>query len=347
VQSDKLEDSSFSIALKQLRKAKSDLAEHGRSLSLRCFFLEENRDAYESLKQFAANTADAVIETRNATLEQSVKDISDFVKRGGDSSFPFVFVDPTGWTGFAMDVIAPLLRLNPGEVLVNFMTGHILRFAEHPDPAMSKTFDRLFGSIDYRSRIGTLAGQDREDELVRCYMDAIRETGGFDYLCSALVLHPVKDRTHFHLIYATRNRKGVEVFKQVEKKAMTVMEKARANAQQRCRVTKTGQKEFSFGSAMMHSGDHYEHLRDRYLGAARQHVDAMLTQRKRVLFDDAWIGALQFPLVWENDVKAWIRDWVKDGRIRLEGLSPSDRVPKRENNHWLVLTADLPGDVTK
>ena len=40
VQSSKLEDSSFYIALRQLRKTKTDLADHGRSLSIRCFFLE-------------------------------------------------------------------------------------------------------------------------------------------------------------------------------------------------------------------------------------------------------------------------------------------------------------------
>lgn len=41
-------------------------------------------------------------------------------------------------------------------------------------------------------------------------------------------------------------------------------------------------------------------------------------------------------LVWASDVKASIREWKKDGRIRLEGLPPSDRVPEREKDHWLV-----------
>jgi len=343
VQSDNLSDSSFSIALKQLRKAKSDLAAHDRSPSLRCFFLERNQEAYQYLQRFAADTTDAHIETRNAALKQSVTDIADFVKRGGASSFSFIFVDPTGWTGLAMDVITPLLRLRPGEVLVNFMTGHILRFAGHPDPAISKTFDRLFGSIDYRSRISNLVGQDREDALVRCYMDAIRETGEFDYVFSTVILNPCKDRTHFHLIYATRHSKGVEEFKRTERKAIPFMEQARDQAQKRLRFTKTGQRELPFGNATMNVGDYCEHLRERYLMMARDDVDGMLTQHGRVRYDDAWAAALQFPLVWDSDIKGWIKEWTREGIVDVEGLKKGQRVPKLREGHSLIRVAKDPG----
>jgi len=335
VQSDNLEDSSFGIALNQLRKAQSDLADNDRSLSLRCFFLERNSEAYRQLKQFADDTTDAVIETRNASLEESISDIADFVKRGGLSAFPFIFVDPTGWTGFAMDLIAPLLQCKPSEVLINFMTGHIIRFAESSDPKINTSFDQLFGSIDYRSRIGNLSGQDREDELVRCYMDAVRETGDFDHVCSALVLHPEKDRTHFHLIYATRNLKGVDVFKKAEKTAMAAMEKARAEAQQRKRVIKTGQQEL-FASDHLHNPTHYDALRERFLGIGKSCILDLIKSRDRVLFDDVWAIALSHPLVWDSDVKKWIKGWTKKGIIKIEGMTARDRVPKRGKHHWLV-----------
>lgn len=35
----------------------------------------------------------------------------------------------------------------------------------------------------------------------------------FGYECKALVLNPEIDKTHYHLIYATRDPTGVEVFK--------------------------------------------------------------------------------------------------------------------------------------
>lgn len=336
--SDKLQDSSFYIAVNQLRRARVALAERGRELNVRCFFLEKDRRAYLKLEKFAKDTTDATIETRNASLDESIPEILEFVGRGGTASFPFVFIDPTGWTGFPIDVIEPLLNIRPGEVLVNFMTGHISRFAGLRDPTHRTAFDRLFGPIDYRSRIRGLVGQDREDELVRCYADALRAVGGFDYVCPSLVLHPEKDRTHFDLIYATRSLKGVEVFKQVEKKAMAVMEKARADAQQRSRVSRDHQPEL-FDSESMHRGTHYASLRDRYLRRTKDHILELLKEKRRMLFEDVWVAALESPLVWDSDLKAWIREWVEIGFIRIVGLSEKERVPKCKKDHWLEIVS--------
>ncbi len=70
--SDKFDDSSFAIALKELRNARDTLAKRGHHVQLRCFFLEKNRAAYGKLKEFADNVTDAKIETHNATLEESI-----------------------------------------------------------------------------------------------------------------------------------------------------------------------------------------------------------------------------------------------------------------------------------
>jgi three-Cys-motif partner protein len=336
VQSSELRDSSFHIALEELRKAKAHLGEAlGRDFALRCFFLERDPEAYRHLDQFARSVTDAEIATKNAALEDSVADILAFVGSRQNDAFPFVFIDPTGWTGFAMRTIAPLLQLRPGEVLINFMTGHILRFAEHSDPAIRQSFDDLFGSSDFRNRIVGLAGQDREDELVRSYCDAIRTVGGYDYVCPTIVLHPENDRTHFHLLYATRHARGVEVFKKAERRAMEVMEKARAEAQQRSRVRSSGQSEL-FTAGQMHNARHYDGLRERHLAAARLGVEQLLRTRRAVSYDEARITALSHPLVWESDLKKWIAEWVKAEKLAITGMKPRERAPKREAGHQLV-----------
>src|SRR5438128_3050039 len=51
VRSDDLKDSSFSIALEELRKAKETHRLKGKNLNLRCFFLEKDPSAYARLKQ--------------------------------------------------------------------------------------------------------------------------------------------------------------------------------------------------------------------------------------------------------------------------------------------------------
>src|SRR6185436_16747364 len=129
VRSDQLEDSSFAIALTELRKARDTHSQKGKALRLRCFFLEKDPEAFGHLEEFARGIprADAEIEVLNGEFEDSVDKILRFIQRDA-RTFPFIFIDPTGWTGFRLKIIAPLLRLDPGEVLINFMTSHIRRF---------------------------------------------------------------------------------------------------------------------------------------------------------------------------------------------------------------------------
>ena len=333
--SDKFEDSSFGIALNELRKARDTHAQRGRKLRLRCFFLEKDPDAYLKLDAFAKGIRDAEIRTSNATLEESVGQIVDFVRAGGQKSFPFVFIDPTGWTGFEMATIAPLLRLNPGEMLVNFMTGHIRRFLESPLEEAQESFVRLFGSASFREKVQGLAQQDREDAAVREYTGNAKAVGGFNFGCSAIVLHPEMDRTHFNLIYLTRNPRGVEVFKAAEKQAMQVQEMARAEAQQRKRVAQRGQTEL-FGSKELHDSSHYESLRDRYVAKTRGLVLQALESKRRLLYDDAWNLASSEPMSWESDLKEWIVEWRQEGRLEIAGMQPRQRVPHRNEGNYLV-----------
>ena len=62
------------------------------------------------------------------------------------------------------------------------------------------------------------SGADLESAIVGKYCELVKREGGFDYVCSLPVMNPDLDSFNFHLIYATRHRKGVEVFKAVEKR---------------------------------------------------------------------------------------------------------------------------------
>ena len=39
---------------------------------------------------------------------------------------------------------------------------------------------------------------------------------------------------------------------------------------------------------------------------------------------------------WESHVKEWIREWTKQGLLRVEGLGPRQRVPKCGEHQLLV-----------
>jgi three-Cys-motif partner protein len=322
-----LQDSSFAIALDELRKARSTHEQHGKHVRLRCFFLEQNKKAFAQLDAFAKSTKDVEVAARNSSFENSIKDILAFIRRGGANTFPFIFIDPTGWTGFDLKTIGPLLRLNPGEVLINFMTSHILRFPQQSFPA-------LFGSAEFVHQLEGLSGTDRDDAAVAEYMRRVKEEGGFHYVLQAIVLRPEIDRAHFHLIYGTRHPKGAEVFKETEKLAMKEMEKLRAGAQRRRKEERTGQGAFSW--IQTPESSYYLDLRERYLGGAKQAVLHLVRDRQRISYNDAWEATLGTPLVWESDLKEWIEGWQEQGSLKVEGLQGRERVPKRDRPHFLV-----------
>jgi len=332
-------DSSFGIAMHELRRARDTLRPLKGALRIRCFFVERDRAAYKSLAEFAAaqtsshTDADTVVETRNASFEDSIDDIVEFVRRDRET-FVFTFIDPKGWAGFAMQRIRPLIQLSPGEVLVNFMTSHIVRWIA--DEATKVQLVETFGT-DVSAEVTQLSGIDRMDRCVELYCQALREIGNFNYVCPAVVLKPTQQQAHYHLIYGTRHTTGVDVFKKAEKKAMEVGEKARAAADER-KKAQSGQISFLDPEDMPESA-YYNTLRERYTGKAKDRVVTLLQSDRRVLYREAWIAALAEPLVWEDDLRTWIKEWVAQGRVVIEGLAAKERVPKHDKNHTLVWTS--------
>lgn len=340
VRSNDLKDSSFSIALNELRRARDTHAARGKPFALRCLFLEKDLEAFKRLKQFALSVTDAEVVALNLELEEAVSDIVQLIGLGGVSSFPFVFIDPTGWTGFALDVIKPILRISPGEVLINFMSGDIRRFATSPDQQTELSFLRLFGSKDFKRVIEGLSGLDREDALVKEYQKNVLTEGKFKFSCSAIVLHPEFDRTRFHLIYATRHPKGVKVFKEAEKTAMQQMQNVRGDVRQR-KHEKDEQR--ALLPDMWRDSSYFDSLRQRYTQKAKKAVHARLIATTRLPYDRAWEIALPFPLTWETDLKNWIRDWVNEGAIRLEGMDDRQLVPNYGRGNILVWRSSTMG----
>jgi three-Cys-motif partner protein len=323
VRGDNYEDSSFGIAITELRKAREKLAERSINLGLRCFFLEQEPAAYTKLAAFAQTVGDISVETKNKRLEDAIGDILSFHRRAG-TGFPFVLIDPTGWTGFPLDIIRPLLQLKPGEVLINYMTWHARRFIETDQER--ENFDALYGDTDWRAELAGLSGDERDDAMVRLYAQRVQKAGGYSFVCYTPVLHREDDTTHFHLIYASRNEKGVEVFKDAERRAVAVMEQKRAQVQQAKRTA--GGQSLLFGAEEMHDPAYYSGLRSFYLDRAKSELLGAFQRQSLLGYDDAWRLAMKHPLVWERDLKDWIAAWRKEGRLDVCGHSPKEE-PKR------------------
>jgi hypothetical protein len=86
----------------------------------------------------------------------------------------------------------------------------------------------------------------------------------------------------------------------------------------------------------LHSTDYLDSLRERYLTKAEGQVRQALQDEGRVAYDDVWSLSPKEPLVWESDLKDWIKDWGKKGLLTIQGLKGKQKVPKFGENHWLV-----------
>ena len=100
-QTEDFADSSFMIAIQVLRDAQQQTFERtGKRRRLRCFFSESDPAAYAQLEQAVApwrKPAELLeIQTYGGKFEDAVPQIQSFI----DGSFPLIFIDPTGWTGY-------------------------------------------------------------------------------------------------------------------------------------------------------------------------------------------------------------------------------------------------------
>ncbi|HEY4233441.1 MAG TPA: hypothetical protein VGM76_08435, partial [Lacipirellulaceae bacterium] len=247
--------------------------------------------------------------------------------------FLFTLIDPTGSSGFRMKVIAPLLQLRPGEVLINFVLEFIRRYIEQH--GLRKGLEELFGVDDFDEHLANLTGIDRDDAITEKYCSCLSKFCGFPYVLRASVLHPDQDRLYFQLIYGTRHLKGVDVFKKTEEKAMASQEKQRARVEEG-RKSKSGQRSLLDPDDMPESR-YYNGLRNRYRGQARNAIVSMLNKRQQVPYDDLWLAALSFPMVWESDLRDWLREWRSSRVLEWLGLAPGGRELRHGQRHSVSL----------
>ncbi len=319
-------DTSFAIAIRQLNAARREL---GKDIRLRCLFIEYDPEAYAKLVSYAGRVEGVEIETINAKFEDSVEKILQFVRADRDT-FPFFLIDPKGWS-IPLEVITPLLRNEPGEVLITFMLEFIRRFADHPSPGIQKTINDLYGEMDIARKFDGSIGDDRDDLLLAEYIDRVQRTGAFGFASSSLILHPEKARRHFNLVYLTRHHRGIEVFKEAEKKAMYDMESARALAAKRKR--ESGGQFDLFPADDLHKNDYFDGLRERYLSLNMSRLLELIQSSGSISYDELWATSLKSPLIWPSDVKSQLATFIKEGRIEITGLNDRQRVPHFGASH--------------
>lgn len=309
-----LDDTSPKIALGVLTEATDSLQKRGKQVGVRAMFIEKNKAGVDALKAGLPQAAGTDLLVTHGKFEQLMPEAVTFARRAG--TFCFTFIDPCGWTGMNLAEITPLLRVTPGEVLVNFMTDHINRFVDHPDAKYAAQFEALFGSTTFRDAWVNLQGDDRQEAMVGRYCERVREAGGFRHVISAVVLNPLKSRAYFHLVYATRSDMGLKVFRDIERQALGEQSSVGAKAQQRARKDRSGQQGELFPSEVM-ATPHVDELRDRYRRRAVEVVTNATPAGKAVSYRDVAVAAMQVPTIADQDVKDILKEQRKKGSVQF------------------------------
>lgn len=331
--SEDLSDTSPSLALCKLTEVRASLQKLGIAIKIRAFFVSPTRDGVAQLESLKKHFHDLEIVIAESRFEEALEAARQF-SRGGSNPFTFIFIDHTGWTGFGLKEISPLLREGYNEVLINFMTGHITRFIDNVDSRYDKSFDDLFGDPSFRQQWRGLQGLDREDRIVEAYCQRVARAGRYKHCVASVILNPRRNRTHFHLIYGTRSDEGLVTFRGVEKDGLEFQRNERATVQQRERIRRSGQEElFGAGSPRTYEDE----LHDRYRAKLEAELDRLIRDGAPVSWDEIIRMALRIPMICEQEVKEWVKGRLSRGSIEVLGMKPREQMPKRKRNHRVRL----------
>ncbi len=319
-----LSDTSFHRALTVLQGVRAQ----GRCKRVRALLVENDRSRYEQLVKYTSTISGIEVVAEPWDFATSVNKISHFIQQSEtprSKIFPFIFIDPWGWELVTVDRIRPLLIIDPGEVLITFMSSFVKRFLGDP----SKPFESLLGHAEVR-RLRDMHGEELEDELITSYAHAVRAAGNFSYSCAVPIMDPKRDRFLFHMVFATRSMKGLEEFKKAEKNMVDVMHTLRAESQRR-RALETGSSGFLFEPIATYRETRFSRLRDGALAAVSAAIESKLRSKRRLSIQDLLNVGLQYSAVLEEDIYDLIWNLLGQRKINLGAVSPRQRVLRPEN----------------
>jgi three-Cys-motif partner protein len=285
-------DSSFMIAISVLQDARKKILEQKKiRRRIRCFFSESGPEAFSQLEHavapFHKPEQGFEIKTRCSKFEDAVSEVQTFI----GTSFPLIFVDPKGWTGYSFDKIKPLFDRPKCEVLINFMYDFVNRAASMNDARTIASLEPILGGPNWESRLDP--SQPRGRAVEKLFRDTLREIGGFDYVISTKIDRSTADRPHFFITYGTKSRDGLKVFRETEYAALRVHARDRAEAKERKREEKSGSRDLFAGADANVQEETMDDIIKEQKALASEDLLAILRKLGPMRFSHLWTALLQ------------------------------------------------------
>ncbi len=207
---DRGEPGSPLIALNAAIQHKADLS----GCELVYIFIERDKDRFHHLDALLARQKiPPYVSSRvvQGTFAEHLTDILDALDEAGKQLAPaFVMVDPFGFAGLPLELIARVAAYQKTELLISFMCESIVRWRDHPN--LEDTFEGLFGCPDWRKVSKFSEPADRREFLLDLYLKQLRARGEMRYV-RAFQMMDKGNRTEYFLIFATHHIEGLKAMK--------------------------------------------------------------------------------------------------------------------------------------
>ncbi|MGH8545555.1 MAG: three-Cys-motif partner protein TcmP, partial [Gammaproteobacteria bacterium] len=212
------EDGSPIVALKTFRDHQAQNA--GEVV---CILVEKDRSRFEHLSRRIAALGDLPASIRAYPFHGRFEDFADRLMGHPDlyglgESPTFVFIDPFGFAGLPMDILARVVAPNGSEVFVTFMIQAIEPRLTHPDEEITQHLDQMFGTTEWRDLVAVEPPAARRRLLHDLYVRQLRERARLPYHRRFEMLGE-RRRSIYTLIFGSRNEQGVRKMKEAMWKA--------------------------------------------------------------------------------------------------------------------------------
>ena len=327
-------DTSFGIALSALRKARASWLSHGRNVKMSAHLVERSGDAFRQLQLIPPKYPDVEVVPYNDDFVAAVPKILASIP---SSAFVFVLIDPKGWR-IPLEKIADLLKRPNTEIVFNFMFDFINRFASMTEANVVAGLDELMPRAGWREKLIRLKDDPISDAsigsrkaiLVEAFSNSLSDLGGYDYVAETPVLRPLKDRTLYSLIYATRKPAGIEVFRDCQVKTLREQALIRSATKISARREITGQAEMFEGLAEMAPDETAKFLSDERDAAKSALLGIIPYGPTSVSYGEVWPQILAKRAIRKTELGAMVAELRKEAAITISEWPPRKRTPEDE-----------------
>lgn len=152
----------------------------------------------ERLLKIKDSVGDKIYSPKVRSFSETAQLVKD--KDSGWGNAFLIFIDPTGYTDLQWTDIEKLLSIEKADIFINFMSYSVALNRPHAerDNERAKTFDSVFGTIDWRKC------KDQND-LIELYMSQIRTK---KQVVEKISVYKAGENQLYTLIFASNNPKG-------------------------------------------------------------------------------------------------------------------------------------------